>query len=55
MATPAPKFATYADLLMVPDDVRAEVLAGEIVASPARSCSTGSAKYSLPRPPLAIA
>ena len=35
MATPAPKFATYADLLMLPEDARAEVLAGEIVTSPA--------------------
>ena len=34
MATPAPKLATYADLLALPEDVRAEVLAGEIVASP---------------------
>jgi Uma2 family endonuclease len=36
MATPpAPKLATYADLLALPDDVRAEVLAGQVVTSPA--------------------
>lgn len=29
------KLATYADLLALPDDVRAEVIAGEIVSSPA--------------------
>jgi Uma2 family endonuclease len=35
MATPAPKLATYANLLALPDDTRAEVIAGEIVTSPA--------------------
>ena len=35
MATPAPKLATYADLLALPADTRAEVLAGEIITSPA--------------------
>jgi Uma2 family endonuclease len=35
MASPLPKLATYADLLALPADVRAEVLAGEIVTSPA--------------------
>jgi Uma2 family endonuclease len=35
MSTPAPKLATFADLLALPADVRAEVLAGEIVTSPA--------------------
>jgi Uma2 family endonuclease len=35
MSTPAPKLATYGDLLALPSDVRAEVLAGEIVTSPA--------------------
>jgi Uma2 family endonuclease len=34
---PAPKLATYADLLALPDEVRAEVLAGEVVASPSPS------------------
>lgn len=34
MATPGPKLATYADLLALPEDVRAEVLAGEIITSP---------------------
>ncbi|MBZ0115741.1 MAG: Uma2 family endonuclease [Sandaracinaceae bacterium] len=32
---PARKLATYADLLALPDDVRAEVVAGEIVTLPA--------------------
>lgn len=31
---PAPKPATYADLLALPEDVRAEVLGGEIAVSP---------------------
>jgi len=31
----ASKLATYADLLALPEDVRAEVIAGEIVTSPA--------------------
>lgn len=35
MATPAPKLATYEDLLAQPEDARGEVLAGEIVTSPA--------------------
>ena len=35
MAKPASKLATYADLLTTPEDMRAEVLAGEIVSSPA--------------------
>jgi Uma2 family endonuclease len=35
MATPAPKLATYADLLALPQDARAEVIAGEVVTSPA--------------------
>jgi hypothetical protein len=35
MAPPAPKLATYADLLALPSDVRAEVIAGEIVTAPA--------------------
>ena len=35
MASPAPKLATYADLLALPRDARAEVLAGEIVSAPA--------------------
>lgn len=30
--TAAPKLATYADLLALPEDVKAEVLAGEVVA-----------------------
>ena len=34
MSTP-PKLATYADLLAMPEDVRAEVFAGEIVTTPA--------------------
>jgi Uma2 family endonuclease len=35
MSSPAPKLATYADLLALPDDVKAEILAGEIVTAPA--------------------
>lgn len=35
MATPAPKLATYADLVALPEDARVEVLAGEVVTSPA--------------------
>jgi Uma2 family endonuclease len=35
MSTPAARLATYADLFRLPDDVRAEVLAGQIVTSPA--------------------
>jgi Uma2 family endonuclease len=35
MASPPPKLATYADLLALPADARAEVLSGEIVTSPA--------------------
>lgn len=35
MSEPAPKLATYEDLLKLPDDVRAEVLSGQIVTSPA--------------------
>jgi len=35
MSTPAPKLATYADLLALPSDVRAEVLSGQVVTSPA--------------------
>lgn len=35
MSSPAPNLATYADLLALPSDVRAEVLAGEIVSAPA--------------------
>jgi Uma2 family endonuclease len=35
MPSAAPKLATYADLLGLPEDVRAEVLAGEVVTSPA--------------------
>lgn len=34
-ATPAPKLATYSDLLTTPAEARAEILAGEIVTSPA--------------------
>jgi Uma2 family endonuclease len=35
MSSPAPKLATYADLLALPTDVRAEVLSGQVVTSPA--------------------
>jgi Uma2 family endonuclease len=35
MASPLPKLATYADLLALPADARAEILAGEVVTSPA--------------------
>ncbi|MGE0791454.1 MAG: Uma2 family endonuclease [Sandaracinaceae bacterium] len=35
MSEPARHLATYADLLRLPEDVRAEILAGELVTSPA--------------------
>jgi Uma2 family endonuclease len=35
MRSPRPELATYADLLSLPDDARAEVLAGRIVTAPA--------------------
>jgi Uma2 family endonuclease len=35
MTTPAPKFASYADLLALPEGVRGEVIAGELVTAPA--------------------
>jgi Uma2 family endonuclease len=35
VSDPAPRLATYADLLNLPEDVRAEVLAGTVVTSPA--------------------
>ena len=35
MSSSAPRLATYGDLLRLPEDTRAEILAGEIIASPA--------------------
>src|SRR5689334_15896424 len=35
MSEPAARLATYADLLKLPDDVRAEIVAGQILTSPA--------------------
>ena len=35
MSSAAPKLATYADLLALPSDLRAEILAGEVVTAPA--------------------
>jgi Uma2 family endonuclease len=35
MASPQRKLATYADLLALPEDVRAEVLGGDVVVTPA--------------------
>jgi Uma2 family endonuclease len=35
MSSPAPRLATYDDLLSLPEDVRAEILAGHLVVSPA--------------------
>lgn len=35
VSDPAPHLATYADLLALPEDVRAEVLGGQIVTAPA--------------------
>ncbi|MDB4985728.1 MAG: hypothetical protein JWN04_906, partial [Myxococcaceae bacterium] len=35
MASPQRKLATYADLLALAEDVRAEVLAGDVVVTPA--------------------
>jgi len=37
MSVPAPRLATYADLLALPDDVRAEVIDGEVVVAPSPS------------------
>lgn len=34
MSSTAPKLATYEDLLRLPEDVRAEVIAGEVVTAP---------------------
>ena len=54
MSSPAPKLATYADLLALPEDVRAEVLAGEIVTTPAplprHSHVQGAARSFIGRP-----
>jgi hypothetical protein len=33
MSAPAPRLATYEDSLALPDDVRAEVIDGELVVS----------------------
>jgi Uma2 family endonuclease len=35
MSSAVPKLATYADLLALPSDLRAEILAGEVVTAPA--------------------
>jgi Uma2 family endonuclease len=37
MSAPAPRLATYEDLLALPDDVRAEVIDGEVVVAPSPS------------------
>jgi len=54
MATPQRKLATYADLLALPQDTRAEVLGGELVLSPAplprHSKAQGSARRFLGGP-----
>lgn len=54
MATPQRKLATYADLLALPQDTRAEVLGGEVVLSPAplprHSKAQGSARRFLGGP-----
>ncbi len=54
MANPQRTLATYADLLAVPSDMRAEVLAGEVVVSPAplprHSKAQGSARRFLGGP-----
>ena len=34
MSKPAPQLATYDDLLALPEDMRAEIIAGEVTASP---------------------
>ena len=49
MAPPGPKLATYADLLALPDDVRAEVLAGEIVVSPSPSARHATVQRTVSR------
>lgn len=54
MASPQRKLATYADLLALPEDVRGEVLAGELTLSPAplprHSKAQGSARRFLGGP-----
>jgi len=54
MASPQRKLATYADLLALPQDTRAEVLAGDVVLSPAplprHSKAQGSARRFLGGP-----
>lgn len=54
MLSQRPKLATYADLLVLGEDVRAEVLAGEIVSAPAplpqHSNAQGAARSFLGRP-----
>jgi Uma2 family endonuclease len=54
MATPQRKLATYADLLALPQDTRAEVLGGELILSPAplprHSKAQGSARRFLGGP-----
>lgn len=54
MATPQRKLATYADLLALPQDTRAEVLGGDVVLSPAplprHSKAQGSARRFLGGP-----
>jgi Uma2 family endonuclease len=54
MASPQRKLATYADLLALPQDIRAEVLGGDVVLSPAplprHSKAQGSARRFLGGP-----
>lgn len=49
MSDPAPRLATYADLLSLPEDVRAEVLGGTVVTSPAPLPKHSRAQRSLGR------
>jgi Uma2 family endonuclease len=54
MASPQRKLATYADLLALPEDTRAEVLGGDVILSPAplprHSKAQGSARHFLGGP-----
>jgi len=49
MSDPAPRLATYEDLLNLPEDVRAEILSGEIVTAPAPMPKHSKAQRALGR------
>jgi len=49
VSTPARQLATYADLLALPDEVRAEILAGQVVTAPAPLPKHSNAQRALGR------